>query len=184
MKCPVCNCQDSRVLDSRPVEDGNSIRRRRECPVCGKRFTTYEVIDTVPITVIKRSGKHEFFDKHKLTYGISRACLKRPVDAVAIADSIETELQNTLVGEITSTAIGEMVLDRLRVVDTVSYIRFASVYREFCDIESFVQEIKNINLASKRKNAIRSMQQKHPAPDPEGDAAGKMKKETQGRSDD
>ena len=163
MKCPVCSCQDSRVLDSRPVEDGSSIRRRRECPVCGRRFTTYEVIDTVPITVIKRSGKHEFFDKHKLTYGISRACLKRPVNAAAIADSIESELQNSLVAEVSSTDIGEMVLDRLRMVDTVSYIRFASVYREFRDIDSFVQEIKNLNLASKRKRAIRSMQEKQSA---------------------
>ncbi len=172
MKCPVCSCQDSRVLDSRPVEDGSSIRRRRECPVCGKRFTTYEVIDTVPITVIKRSGKHEFFDKHKLTYGLSRACLKRPVDAGAIADSIETELQNSLISEITSKDIGEMVLDRLRVVDTVSYIRFASVYREFRDIDSFVQEIKTLNLASKRKNAIRAMREKQPA-DPEKSGEGK-----------
>ena len=153
MKCPVCNCQDSRVLDSRPVEDGASIKRRRECPACGKRFTTYEVIDTVPITVIKRSGKQEFFDKHKLTLGIARACQKRPVNAEEIATSIETELQNSIVSEISSTDIGEMVLARLRDLDIVSYIRFASVYREFQDIDSFVEEIRRLGRRTRRKSA-------------------------------
>lgn len=145
MRCPACGTLDSRVLDSRPVEDGASIKRRRECPECGKRFTTYEVIDNVPIAVRKRDGRHEFFDKHKLILGIKRACQKRPVDAEEIANSIETELQNALVAEITSRRIGEMVLERLREMDIVSYIRFASVYREFRDIDSFMQEIRSLN---------------------------------------
>ena len=152
MKCPSCNSIDSRVLDSRPVDDGNSIKRRRECPVCGKRFTTYEVVDTVPIYVVKRNGKREFFDKHKLVMGIERACQKRPVNAEEIAAAIETELQNSIVEEISSQDIGEMVLARLKEIDTVSYIRFASVYREFQDLESFISEINSIEKrAGKRK---------------------------------
>ena len=151
MKCPICNSQDSRVLDSRPVEDGTSIKRRRECPACGKRFTTYEVVDTVPITVIKRSGKQEFFDKHKLKLGIERACQKRPVDAEEVASFVENELQNSIATEIKSSEIGEMVLARLREIDIVSYIRFASVYREFSDVDSFMEEIKRLNK-KKRKS--------------------------------
>ena len=152
MKCPVCNHQDSRVLDSRPIEDGTSIKRRRECPSCGKRFTTYEVIDTVPIAVVKRSGKREFFDKHKRMLGIERACQKRPVNSEEIANAIETELQNSIVEEISSQDIGEMVLAKLKEIDTVSYIRFASVYREFQDIDSFISEINSLEKrAGKRK---------------------------------
>ncbi|MBQ7343679.1 MAG: transcriptional repressor NrdR [Clostridia bacterium] len=151
MKCPVCNNSDSRVLDSRPVEDGSSIKRRRECPSCGKRFTTYEVIDTVPIAVVKRDGRREFFDTHKLVLGIERACQKRPVDPYEIAKDIETELQNELVEEITSKDIGEMVLARLKEKDIVSYIRFASVYREFADIDSFMEEIKSLGRKGRKK---------------------------------
>ena len=151
MKCPACFMTDSRVLDSRPVDDGSSVKRRRECPHCGKRFTTYEVVDTVPITVVKRNGKHEFFDKHKLKLGIERACQKRPVNAEEIASAVELELQNSIAVEIKSSDIGEMVLARLREVDIVSYIRFASVYREFTDIDSFMEEIKSISK-KKRKN--------------------------------
>ena len=153
MKCPVCNHFDSRVLDSRPVEDGSSIKRRRECIFCGKRFTTYEVIDTVPIAVVKRNGEREFFDKNKLMLGIGRACQKRPIDAEEIASMIEAELQNSIVGEITSKQIGEMVLEHLREIDIVSYIRFASVYREFKDVDSFMEEIKSLNKRSKKKRA-------------------------------
>lgn len=151
MKCPVCNYRDSRVLDSRPVDDDASIKRRRECPMCGKRFTTYEVVDTVPIDVVKRSGKHEFFDKHKLMLGIQRACQKRPVNAEEIAASIEAELQNSIVNEVSSHDIGEMVLKRLRDIDIVSYIRFASVYREFTDIDSFMEEIRSLNKGRGRR---------------------------------
>lgn len=154
MKCPACNSQDSRVLDSRPVEDGSSIKRRRECPACGKRFTTYEVIDTVPIAVVKRNGDREFFDKHKLRLGIERACQKRPVDAEAVANAIEAELQNSIVTEISSKQIGEIVLSHLREIDIVSYIRFASVYREFQDVDSFMEEIKTLNKLAKRKQKV------------------------------
>lgn len=150
MRCPLCNFQDSRVLDSRPIDDGASIKRRRECTNCGKRFTTYEVIDTLPIAVVKRNGEREFFDKHKLTVGIERACQKRPVDAESIALSIESELQNSLVTEVSSREIGEMVLMRLRDLDMVSYIRFASVYREFQDIDSFAEEIKSLSKKGRK----------------------------------
>ena len=151
MKCPACNFSDSRVLDSRPVSEGSSIKRRRECPSCGKRFTTYEVVDTVPISVIKRDGREEFFDKHKLALGIERACQKRPCNAMEVATSIEQELQNSLVSEITSVDIGEMVLVRLKEIDIVSYIRFASVYREFSDIDSFTDEIKRLHKKPRKK---------------------------------
>lgn len=150
MKCPACSFADSRVLDSRPANDGSSIKRRRECPACGKRFTTYEVVDTVPISVVKRDGRREFFDKHKLILGIERACQKRPVDSAEVAAAIESDLQNSIVTEITSKEIGEMVLARLREIDTVSYIRFASVYREFQDIQSFVAEIESLSDKGKR----------------------------------
>ena len=151
MKCPVCGSRDSRVLDSRPVQDDSSIKRRRECPNCGKRFTTYEVIDTVAVTVIKKNGSREFFDKHKLALGIERACQKRPVDAEEIAASIEQELQNSILTEISSVDIGELVLARLREKDIVSYIRFASVYREFQDIYSFMEEIKTLSRRPRRR---------------------------------
>ena len=157
MKCPICNNSDSRVLDSRPVDDGSSIKRRRECPACGKRFTTYEVVDTVPIAVIKRDGRREFFDSHKLMLGIERACQKRPVDPEVIAKEIENDLQNVLVGEISSIDIGEMVLAKLKEIDIVSYIRFASVYREFCDIDSFMEEIKSLSKRG-RKRAVKDAQ--------------------------
>ena len=157
MKCPICNSQDSRVLDSRPVDDGSSIKRRRECPQCGKRFTTYEVVDTVPIAVVKRDGRREFFDKHKLKLGIERACQKRPVNAEELALDIETELQNSIVGEISSQDIGELVLSRLKEIDIVSYIRFASVYREFKDIDSFMDEIKRLSKKP-RKRVTKSLE--------------------------
>ena len=153
MKCPACNNSDSRVLDSRPVEDGSRIKRRRECPSCGKRFTTYEVIDNVPIAVVKRDGRREFFDAHKLELGIERACQKRPVNPAEVTKDIETELQNELVEEITSKDIGEMVLARLKEKDIVSYIRFASVYREFCDIDSFMEEIKSLGKKGRKRAA-------------------------------
>ena len=151
MKCPVCNFSDSRVLDSRPIDEGASIKRRRECPSCGKRFTTYEVVDTVPIAVVKRDGRREFFDKHKLSLGIQRACQKRPVDPDAIAASIESELQNSIVTEISSMELGELVLARLKEIDMISYIRFASVYREYQDIDSFMNEIKALSRRQRKR---------------------------------
>lgn len=150
MKCPLCNCQDSRVLDSRPIDNGSSIKRRRECPSCGKRFTTYEVVDTVPIAVVKRDGRREFFDKHKLARGIQIACQKRPVNADGIAASIEQELMNSIITEISSTDIGEMVLARLKECDIVAYIRFASIYRDFQDIDSFTAELKSLSKRPRR----------------------------------
>lgn len=160
MKCPLCNCPDTRVLDSRPVEDGASIRRRRECPACSKRFTTYEVVDTVPIAVVKRDGRHEFFDKHKLARGICIACQKRPVDAEGIAASIEQELMNSIVNEVSSTDIGEMVLSRLKERDIVAYIRFASIYRDFQDIDSFTAELKNLSKRGRKKIGLSETEEK------------------------
>ncbi|MCQ2385424.1 MAG: transcriptional regulator NrdR [Clostridia bacterium] len=144
MKCPACSSDDIRVLDSRPSEEGNSIRRRRECAVCGKRFTTYEVIETVPLTVVKKNGDREFFDRHKLKAGLLKACEKRPVDVEEMVSQIEKDLQNDLSGEITSGEIGEMVMDRLREKDAVAYVRFASVYREFKDADTFLTELRAI----------------------------------------
>lgn len=160
MKCPLCNCQDSRVLDSRPIDNGASIKRRRECPSCGKRFNTYEVVDTVPIAVVKRDGRREFFDKHKLARGIQIACQKRPVNAEGIATSIEQELMNTIVTEITSVEIGEMVLTRLKECDIVAYIRFASIYRDFQDIDSFTAELKSLSRRGRRVVKVNSEEKK------------------------
>ena len=151
MKCPLCNFSDSRVLDSRPIDEGSSIKRRRECISCGKRFTTYEVVDTVPIAVIKRDGRREFFDKLKLARGIRIACQKRAVDPEAIALSIEQELMNEIVTEISSQEIVEMVLARLKECDIVSYKRFASIYRDFQDIDSFTAELKSLSKKPRRK---------------------------------
>lgn len=144
MKCPSCGFADSRVLDSRPAEEGNSIRRRRECAECGKRFTTYEMIETAPITVLKKDGSREFFNSNKLRTGIMHACEKRPVDVSAIVSAIERELQNNMVTEIATEKIGEMVMEHLRRVDAVSYVRFASVYREFKDADTFLEEINKV----------------------------------------
>ena len=144
MKCPNCGSADSHVLDSRHTEENNSIRRRRECAGCGKRFTTYEVIDSAPITVIKKDGSREFFDRHKLQTGIMHACEKRPVDVGALVSSIEKELQSSLVESVSSERIGEMVMERLRETDAVSYVRFASVYREFKDVDTFLAEINKV----------------------------------------
>ena len=151
MKCPCCGVQDSRVLDSRPANEGTSIKRRRECPSCGKRFTTYEIVDSVPIVVIKKDGSHEFFYEHKLQGGILRACQKRPVDAAAISAEIVSELNNALISEITTKEIGERVMEKLRSRDEVSYVRFASVYREFKDVDTFLEELNSMIRSRKRK---------------------------------
>ena len=152
MKCPACFKTDSRVLDSRPVDDGSSVKRRRECPHCGKRFTTYEVVETVPLTVVKKDGTRQIFDRHKLESGLLKACEKRPVDASAIVAAIEAELANRMVSEISSREIGEMVMNELRRVDAVAYVRFASVYREFKDVGTFLDELSRfISDAEKGK---------------------------------
>ena len=144
MKCPGCGFSESKVIDSRPVPDGNSIRRRRECLACQKRFTTFEVLETVQIIVVKKSGDKEMFDKQKLLSGVLKATEKRGVDAVSLVDEIEAELQNTLRQEVTSVEIGEMVMQKLKERDEVAYVRFASVYREFKDIDSFLAELNGL----------------------------------------
>jgi transcriptional repressor NrdR len=141
MKCPGCGFAESKVIDSRPVPEGNSIRRRRECLSCQKRFTTFETIETTPIIVIKKSGGKELFDKQKLLSGVLKATQKRPVDALTLVNEIEAELQNTLRQEVSSIEIGEMVMEKLKHRDEVSYVRFASVYREFKDIDTFLEEL-------------------------------------------
>ncbi|MCQ4022617.1 MULTISPECIES: transcriptional regulator NrdR [unclassified Ruminococcus] len=147
MKCPYCGYEESKVIDSRPADDGERIRRRRECLGCNKRFTTHEVIETVPIIVVKRDKSRETFDRNKLTAGILRACEKRPVslDSIEqIVTDIETKLQNSLDREVTSKAIGEYVMEHLKNVDEVSYVRFASVYRQFKDINTFMEELNKL----------------------------------------
>ena len=151
MKCPSCSCHDSRVLDSRPVEDFSSIRRRRECVACGKRFTTYEMVETVPLFVIKKDGTKEPFDRHKLQRGLMKACQKRPVDVEALCADIENELVNTLESEVSSIRIGEIAMEKLKGLDEVSYVRFASVYREFRDLETFLEELKTLVKGKKKK---------------------------------
>ena len=144
MRCPVCGCPDLKVIDSRPIEEGNSIRRRRECQRCSKRFTTFEMIETSQIIVIKKDGSKEPFDRVKLVGCILKATRKRSVDAEAIVSEIETELQNTLHTEVSSVELGDRVLAKLRDIDEISYVRFASVYREFTDVDSFMDELKKL----------------------------------------
>ncbi len=147
MKCPFCGFEESKVIDSRPTDEGERIRRRRECLQCGKRFTTYEVIETVPVVVIKKDKSRETFDRNKLLNGLLRACEKRPVSLDTleeIVDDIETKLQNSLDREIPSSQIGTYAMDRLKEVDEVAYIRFASVYRQFKDISSFMEELDKL----------------------------------------
>ncbi len=147
MKCPYCLYGESKVIDSRPTDEGEKIRRRRECLRCEKRFTTYEVIETTPIMVIKKEGRREAFDRNKLLAGMLRACEKRPI-AVAqleeVADSIQQAVQNTMDREVPSSRIGELAMERLKNIDEVAYVRFASVYRHFKDLNSFMDELKNL----------------------------------------
>ena len=144
MKCPACGSPDLKVVDSRPTEESNSIRRRRECLGCGKRFTTFETIETAQIIVLKKDGSKEPFDRVKLINGILKSTRKRSVDADAIVSEIETELQNSLHLEVPSVELGDMVLDKLRDLDEISYVRFASVYHQFTDVDSFMDELKKL----------------------------------------
>lgn len=153
MRCPYCDNEDSKVIDSRHTEDGRAIRRRRECEECGRRFTTYEKIEEVILMVIKKDGSRQAFDRNKLLNGIIRACEKRPVsiaDMEKIVDDIERGLNNTMEKEVESSLIGELVMERLRELDEVAYVRFASVYRQFTDINTFVAEIEK--LLTNKKN--------------------------------
>jgi transcriptional repressor NrdR len=147
MRCPFCSYMDSRVLDSRPTEEGYSIRRRRECIKCEKRFTTYEKIEYMPLLVVKKDGRREEFDSNKILSGMLRACEKRPIpiqDLEEIVRDIEKQLYNSLEREVTSQQIGEMVMERLRDLDEVAYVRFASVYRQFKDINTFMEELNKL----------------------------------------
>lgn len=147
MKCPFCNQENTRVIDSRPVPDNNSIRRRRQCDECGKRFTTYEKIETIPLTVIKKDQSREQYERRKIQDGITRACYKRPVPVEkieSVMDEIETEVFNREEKEIPRSLIGEIVMDKLKDLDAVAYVRFASVYREFKDVDTFMDELKKI----------------------------------------
>ena len=147
MRCPFCNYSESKVIDSRPTDEGERIRRRRECLSCSKRFTTYEIIETVPLIVVKKDKSREPFDRQKLLNGFLRACEKRPVSIETIekaVDSIETRLQNSLDREVASTLIGEYAMDTLKEIDGVAYVRFASVYREFKDINTFMDELQKL----------------------------------------
>ncbi len=147
MKCPFCNCEESKVIDSRPTDEGERIRRRRECISCQKRFTTYEIIESVPVIVVKKDKSREVFDRNKLFNGMLRACEKRPVALEALekaVNEIESTLQNSLDREVTSVYIGELAMDKLKDLDEVAYVRFASVYRQFKDINTFMNELAKL----------------------------------------
>lgn len=147
MKCPFCNCEESKVIDSRPTDEGERIRRRRECISCQKRFTTYEIIESVPVIVVKKDKSREVFDRNKLFNGMLRACEKRPVALEALekaVNEIESTLQNSLDREVTSVYIGELAMDKLKDLDEVAYVRFASVYRQFKDINTFMDELHKL----------------------------------------
>ena len=147
MKCPFCNQDNTRVVDSRPVDDNTAIRRRRMCDACGKRFTTYEKVETIPLIVIKKDQNREQFDRSKIEAGVLRACHKRPVSAEQIhklVDEVETEIFNLEEREIPSSVIGEIVMDKLKDLEAVAHVRFASVYREFKDVNTFMDELKKI----------------------------------------
>ncbi|MCR5033145.1 MAG: transcriptional regulator NrdR [Lachnospiraceae bacterium] len=147
MKCPFCGHENTRVIDSRPAEENNSIRRRRVCDECGKRFTTYEKIETIPLIVIKKDQNRETYDRAKIEAGVLRACHKRPISAnqiTQLVDDVETEVFNLEEKEIPSDVIGEIIMRKLKDLDAVAYVRFASVYREFKDVNTFMDELKNI----------------------------------------
>ncbi len=147
MKCPYCGFGDTKVLDSRPTEEGSTIRRRRECSECGRRFTTYERVEEIPLVVIKKDGRREVYDRNKILGGLIKACEKRPIPMQVLegaVDTIERELMNTMEREVTSQDIGERVMGQLRQTDQVAYVRFASVYRQFKDLDTFRQELENL----------------------------------------
>jgi transcriptional repressor NrdR len=153
MKCPFCGYEESKVIDSRPTDEGEKIRRRRECISCAKRFTTYEIIESVPIVVVKKDKSRQAFDRVKLFNGMLRACEKRPVSIEQldkVVSEIEADLQNSLDREVTSVHIGELVMDKLKDIDEVAYVRFASVYRSFKDINTFMNEVKKLLIEDKK----------------------------------
>ncbi|MBO5292696.1 MAG: transcriptional repressor NrdR [Lachnospiraceae bacterium] len=154
MKCPFCSHDNTRVIDSRPAEDNNSIRRRRVCDECGKRFTTYEKVETIPLIIIKKDNNREAYDRSKIEAGVLRACHKRPISASQISqlvDDVETEIFNMEEKEIPSRIIGELVMNKLKDLEAVAYVRFASVYREFKDINTFMEELKSVLSTEEKK---------------------------------
>ena len=147
MRCPFCGYSESKVIDSRPADEGSSIRRRRECLSCSKRFTTYETVESLPMVVVKKDGSRQSFDRRKVLGGMIRACEKRPVSMARmeqIVDDIERELNNRMEREVDSTYIGELIMEHLKKVDEVAYVRFASVYRQFTDVNTFIKEIEKL----------------------------------------
>ena len=149
MKCPFCDAPDSRVVDSRPSDDDSRIRRRRECSSCGRRFTTYEAVETTPLLLVKKDGSRELFDREKVMKSMLKACEKRPVtyeELTGVCDRIERELNNSMSGEVSTSVIGELVMESLKKLDKVAYVRFASVYKDFRDIDTFVQVINEMQV--------------------------------------
>ena len=154
MRCPFCNSDNTSVVDSRPVEDINAIRRRRKCENCSKRFTTYEKIETIPVIIIKKDQNREQYDRSKIEAGVLRACHKRPVSAAEIAelvDSVETEVFSREEKEVPSSFIGELIMKKLKNLDPVAYVRFASVYREFTDVDTFMEELKQFQRSKEKE---------------------------------
>ena len=164
MRCPYCQHTDTKVTDSRTTDEGNSIRRRRECMSCGRRFTTYEIIEEVPLMVLKRSGRRELFDRGKLLNGLLRSCDKRTVPMATmeeVVSEVERQVRNEINQEVTTDRIGELVLEQLKDIDQVSYVRFASVYRKFNNIDSFMEELKKLKkLSEKKRKAEEKAQEK------------------------
>lgn len=155
MKCPYCGYPESKVIDTRPTDEGEKIRRRRECLRCEKRFTSYEVVETTPLMVIKKDGSHEVFSRDKLLAGMIKSCEKRPVPLQVLEEAVSNivfQLQNELAREVPSSLIGELCMEKLKEIDQVAYVRFASVYRQFKDINSFLDELKNILEQEKNQN--------------------------------
>ena len=156
MKCPYCENTESKVIDSRPVDDGNSIRRRRECLSCTRRFTTYEQIESVPLVVIKKDGKRQVYNRQKIFSGILRACEKTPVTVAqieSVVQDIEAELFNSMDSEIPASTIGNLVMERLKKLNPIAYVRFASVYREFKDVSTFMEELNDLIQTSKQEKS-------------------------------
>lgn len=157
MRCPFCNSDNTSVVDSRPVEESNAIRRRRKCENCRKRFTTYEKIETIPVIIVKKDKNREEYDRAKIEAGVLRACHKRPVSAAQITelvDSVETEVFSREEKEIPSSFIGELIMTKLRALDPVAYVRFASVYREFTDVETFMEELRQFQKSREKSSKI------------------------------
>ena len=159
MRCPYCDFPDSKVIDSRAAEEGNSIRRRRECLQCARRFTTYEMVEDLPLRVVKKDGRRMAFDRNKILNGLIKACEKRPISLKTLeetTDKVEKELRNSMEREIPSSVIGEVLMKYLKELDHVAYVRFASVYREFTDIDSFMQELKALKDAKEATGETRN----------------------------